>query len=299
MPAASPETLARHLVDDPDALAPETLARTGDALAAGLAEARARWPGLRLDDHEFAAFVGARVDRTRPLDEVVDELHLVDLALALACLHGEGPAILAFESAVRGTLREVFGGVTSRGVDPEDLKQRLLQRLFVADGERPPRIADYTGRGPLRAWVKVAATRLRIDAERKRGDKAQALATDDDRLMALADGGDAELTFLKEQYRSEFKRAFQEALAALGPRERNLLRLTVVEGISATKIAQLFSVHRATAKRWLVSARAELLEGTRGRLIAALRVDPDELESIIRMIQSNLEVSMTRILDDE
>lgn len=115
MPAASPETLARHLVDDPDALAPETLARTGDALAAGLAEARARWPGLRLDDHEFAAFVGARVDRTRPLDEVVDELHLVDLALALACLHGEGPAILAFESAVRGTLREVFGGVTSRG----------------------------------------------------------------------------------------------------------------------------------------------------------------------------------------
>lgn len=299
MPATRSEQLIRQLADDPGGVEPDVLARASATITESLAEARERWPALNLDDAEFFAYLRARLDPSQPLDAAVAALQLVDLYLACACLGDASQAIVDFEVAVRGTLRAVFRGVTSRGVDPEDLQQRLFQRLFVADGERSPRIADYTGRGSLRGWVKVAATRLRIDAERKRGDKARSLEADDAHLMTLAEGGDGELSFLKAQYRQEFKRAFQGALAALAPKERNLLRLTVVEGISATKIARLYNVHRATAKRWLVGARVELLKGTRDRLLEALRIENDEFESIVRMIQSNLEVSMARILEDE
>ena len=45
--------------------------------------------------------------------------------------------------------------------------------------------------------------------------------------------------------------AFAKAIAGLDARERGLLRLHVVHGLSATAIAGVFGVHRATAKRWL------------------------------------------------
>ena len=173
-------------------------------------------------------------------------------------------------------------------------------RLFVQVPavSAAPRILDYSGRGSLRAWVKVAAVRLRIDAERRRSDKAAVLDDKSERLLKLADGINPELGFLKEHYRGHFKRAFQSSLGELTPKQRNLLRLTVVDGVSATEIAKLYKVHRATAKRWLASARAQLLDATRARLMSNLKVDKGEFESIIRLIQSNLEVSMRRFLDD-
>jgi DNA-directed RNA polymerase specialized sigma24 family protein len=39
----------------------------------------------------------------------------------------------------------------------DDVKQDVRQRLLVADGARPPRIADFTGAGNLRGWLRVVA----------------------------------------------------------------------------------------------------------------------------------------------
>ncbi|MEZ4453987.1 MAG: sigma-70 family RNA polymerase sigma factor [Nannocystaceae bacterium] len=289
-------TIARHLATtraDVDAAAVERLTAT---IAAGLADAGQRWPDVEVDADALARHLAARVDASLTIDAGVASLEVADLALACACERGDPRAIAAFAATYRGVLRAAFARVSARGVDEEDLQQRLFQRLFVAEGERAPRIAGYSGRGPLGAWVKVAATRLRIDVERKRSDKERPLEDEDARLLDLA-SGDGELHFLKAHYRDRFKEAFQAALAALPPRERNLLRLTVVEGISATKIAALYNVDRATSKRWLVSARSQLLAGTRARLLAALKLGDEEFESLFRLIQSNLEVSMHRILE--
>ncbi|MCB9753930.1 MAG: sigma-70 family RNA polymerase sigma factor [Myxococcales bacterium] len=295
--ARAPSALAERLLAGRDGEA-GSRERVAELLRAHLDDARARWSGVSLTDDDFVEHLAARLVPEHPVAEALEGLRGPELFLACACAQGSTPAIEHLERLVRGELAAAFARLKSRGTDAADLQQRLFQRLLTRDGERPPRILDYTGRGSLRAWVKVAAVRLRIDAERRRSDKAATLDEKSERLLKLADGVDPELGFLKQHYRGHFKQAFQESLGQLTPEQRNLLRLTVIDGVSATEIARLHNVHRATAKRWLVSARAQLLEATRARLMANLKVDKGEFESIIRLIQSNLEVSMRRFLDD-
>jgi RNA polymerase sigma-70 factor, ECF subfamily len=55
-------------------------------------------------------------------------------------------------------------------------------------------------------------------------------------------------------------------------------------------------VHRATCARWLADARADLGKQTRKRLVAALGTPSDELESVLRFLDSDIELSISRIL---
>ena len=60
----------------------------------------------------------------------------------------------------------------------------------------------------------------------------------------------------------------------------------------------LLRLHRATAARRLAAARAALVKGTRTAMRARLRVDGAELESILRLIESQVHVSVERLLRD-
>jgi RNA polymerase sigma-70 factor (ECF subfamily) len=94
------------------------------------------------------------------------------------------------------------------------------------------------------------------------------------------------------EYASEFRTAFKETLHRLDSRERTVLRYSALDGLSIDEIARLYSVHRSSAARWLVKARTDLLEGTRSRLMTKLDVTPEELDSILRLIQSQLDASL-------
>jgi len=55
-------------------------------------------------------------------------------------------------------------------------------------------------------------------------------------------------------------------------------------------------VHRATVARWIAKARETLLTETRTLLMKRLRVDQNEFESIMRLIQSRFDVSIHHFL---
>ena len=55
-------------------------------------------------------------------------------------------------------------------------------------------------------------------------------------------------------------------------------------------------VHRATVARRITRARDALLSGTRRRLMMRLKLDRSELDSVMRMIESNVHVSLQRML---
>ncbi len=57
-------------------------------------------------------------------------------------------------------------------------------------------------------------------------------------------------------------------------------------------------MHHATVARWIANARGLLLEGTRKVLSERLRVSGQELDSIMGLIESRLEVSIARVLGD-
>lgn len=252
--------------------------------------ARAEWPELEVADATLRAWLAARADDATPLSR----LHLGDLMLACACASGDAAALAAFHAAFDSSIRATLSRAHVQGTDPDEMRQQLDVHLFVAEGTDLPRIAEYRGVGSLRTWVRVVASRLLLNAGRRKSARHDTLTSQVER--DLGDVEDPELDWLKERYRGAFRQALTTALAELPPADRTLLRLCVVNGLSATGVASIYGVHRATAKRWIARIRRDVLAATRSHLRAHLRVEPDELDSIMGMIGSRLEASVRRCL---
>jgi RNA polymerase sigma-70 factor (ECF subfamily) len=104
------------------------------------------------------------------------------------------------------------------------------------------------------------------------------------------------VAFIKESYGPEFSAAFQEALAGLPADERALLRLHYGEGVGLTAIGAMYGWSKPTASRQVARARTSLLEAARGRLRARLRVTESDLESLLRVMRSELELTLSSLL---
>jgi RNA polymerase sigma-70 factor (ECF subfamily) len=278
-------------------LSPAEHAALHEQLQRALDTARAAFPGVELPAGAFVEHLADRLDPDADPRPAIASLHLSDLYLTCACARGQPGSITAFERTFAAELQRAFTGGKARGLDADDLRQHLRERLFVERDGQPARIASYTGEGPLRAWVRVAATRLRIDSERRRWELQTDLPSEH-RMgsLAAAAADDVELAYLKADVRQAFARAFEGATASLSPRERNLLRLNLVHGVSGTALATMYGVHRATAKRWLADAREVLMGRTKEHLQRELGLDATELRSAMDLARSRLELSLQRVL---
>ena len=82
----------------------------------------------------------------------------------------------------------------------------------------------------------------------------------------------------------------------MADRDRAILRYTIVDHLGIDALSKIYQVHRATAARWVQKARDGLVQGVREDLGARLRVPADELESIMRIVADEVEVSVRRLL---
>jgi RNA polymerase sigma-70 factor (ECF subfamily) len=211
-----------------------------------------------------------------------------DSALAAACAAGEPAALAAFE---RDHLPQVAGYVARLSREKafvDEVQQLLREKLFVGK-----KITEYAGQGPLGAWLRVVSVRIAIDVLRARG-KAPAPIDVDGIAEPLCDSPELEL--VKSRYLPEVKAAFTEALAALGSEERNLLRLHLVDGLNLEEMARLFQVNRSTVFRWMAAAKGRVLDDARDRLQARLGVSAEEMESLLRVVRSRLDLSLSEVL---
>jgi RNA polymerase sigma-70 factor (ECF subfamily) len=263
------------------------------AWQAMLDSARAAWPEVRIDAAQLVEFIAQRL--TGPdVAAALATAPAADLVLAAACAAQEPTAHAAFDAV----LSEVnAAGASTRSPQDlvDDVKQVIRVQLLVARDGKPPGITGYRGKGPLRGWVRITATRELIRHQRKRAREAPSERPLDE---ALGDAGDPLLSELKAEYRTEFATALREAITELGAEDRTLLRQQIVDQLSIDEIGAAFGVHRATAARWLQRARGALVAATRGRLAARLKVSVDEIDSVIRLVQSQLDASMIRYLRD-
>jgi RNA polymerase sigma-70 factor (ECF subfamily) len=262
-------------------------------LADGLAAARAAWPSVEQPAERFVRHVAERVPRDVPLGDALRAMRIADLYLAAACAGGDPAALKAFDDSFAREVRASLAGLRIGAAEIDDLTQTLRERFFVGLSGGAPKILDYAGRGKLRGWVRAAATRAglnHLDARRPE------LSLEDDLFRQVPSTGDPELDHLKRRYRAEFRRAFEEALASLLPREQTLLAQSFVDELTIDQIGMLHGVHRATAARWLIKAREALLAQTKANLRRMLAVDRFQLDSIMRLIASQLEASLGLLL---
>src|SRR5262245_14623174 len=256
-----------------------------------LSTARASWPQVKLDEDQLAAFIGERLSGA-DLVAALAAAPAADLALAAACAAQEPTAHTAFDAVL--TEVDAAGAATGAEKDQiEEVKQLLRMQLLVAKDGKPPGIAGYRGRGPLRGWVRITATRELIRHKTKRTREVSFSQSLD---KYLTSGGDPALEALKAEYRTEFALALNEAIEDLTPEDRTLLRQAIVDDMSIDAIGAAFGVHRATAARWLTRAKGALVSATHKRLAARLDLPVEQIDSVIRLVQSKLDASVIRYL---
>lgn len=277
-----------------------------------LGEAAAAWPGVLLDDEVVLAYVAARLENPHDLTRSLAAVDWPELYLACACGRGDARALRAFDERY---LRGVPAAIAHLGLgksDVEEILQEIREKLFVVGAEGASRLADegaapgaaggaridtYAGGGRLQGLVRVMATRAAISIKRRQ--KREVHDPADELLRLPSVGADPELESVKHELREHFAQAFEQAVAALTPRERNLLRMHLLDGVTLDQLATSYGVHRVTITRWLVKARRSLLTGTRRQLETQLGGPAGKLDSFVGLVQSRLDLSFRRLLQSK
>lgn len=292
--APAPAETATEASEAQPALFQEALERR---LEAAIAEGRAAWPGVVVPAEAFVRHLARVVGDGDDPVAALDELWVADLYLAAGCVAGGDDAARAFERAMAAAARAAASRVDATPAFVQEVCAELRVRLLVAEAGAP-RIASYLGRGPLRHWVQVSAMRLAQSLKRsaQRSDLAAPLR-DDLAVTILED--DPEVGMVAREIRASFASAFSASLSELTLRERTVLRLYLVEDVSAETIGAMYRVHRATVARWIGRARRKVQAKTRERLVRDSPVTPTSLDSVIGLVMDGIDLSLASVLRPE
>lgn len=251
---------------------------------------RATWPAIELDRERFAAHVEA-------LEPDAAARFPHDVYLAAACLARDAAALAIFDRDILAAARGAIGAIDASPEFVDEAVQRLRASLLVGDAG-VPRLAQYGARGPLRAWVGIAAARTALMMRRaqKRAKEVPADSDDWTGSLAMISTNNPELELLKRQYADAFGAALRDAVGELEPRLRAALKLSYVDGLSIDEIGAVYAVHRATAARWIQRACDEVFERTRALLAERLQLSATELDRMTALVRSQLDVSLSQLL---
>ena len=253
-----------------------------------LTEGAAAWPTVVLDPEVYLRHLADKL-RTRAeelSDRVIRTMPAADLYLAAACTAGDPAAITAFHDTILPVVRPALAKLGVPDATIDETEQRVLISVLVGDPDRPA-IASYGGRGRLRSWLRSIGVRTG-----RRLSGAGQLAEPDELDHLSANVHDPELELLRNRYRDEVRAALAGALDQLPERQRNVLRQYYVDGLTIDQLAALYHVDRATTARWVVAARSAVLVATRDQLGSKLGASQTEVESILRLVRSQLDLSL-------
>ena len=247
------------------------------------------WPLIALSHERFSS----RASELR-VPQAGLESWAGDFYLACAASDGDSAAIRIVDESFIGRLVGRIRRLGSSADDASDVLQAVRERLF--SGARP-RIRAYDAGGPLEQWIKVVAIRTAIDRHRVESRARRPVGEPGD---ANGTGSpDPADTLFKARYRAEFATVLRTQIALLSERDRSVLRLHLLEGVSIDCIALARGVHRVTVARWIWNAGEVLLEGLQSYFKERYGMVPSECESLAHLIRSQLSLDLPRLLTGE
>jgi RNA polymerase sigma-70 factor (ECF subfamily) len=258
------------------------------ALAAAFETAHAAWPTLAIADGAFGAHLATLVRDEDAPAATLGQLAIGDIYLSLACAGGDPAALAILDREYFTELRPTLSRIGLAGAAIDEALQIMREELLTVRPEAPPRILHYGGRGQLRGWLRSVAARtgLRLVKHPERHDEL-----DETRHAPIA--GDLELEYMKKTYGEVFRRAFAAALAALPADDRLLLKQRFRHHLTVEELGALHAVHAGTISRWVAAARERLIKATRAEMMRQLGVGRADVSSIMRLIDSEIEITLS------
>jgi RNA polymerase sigma-70 factor, ECF subfamily len=257
--------------------------------------AEAAWPMFQVDRKAFQQCLLSCIDRkgTEAVDALL-KIHATDLYLACGCALGLDAARCQFAEKYLSRIDSYLKRFQDSAIRPDDVRREVEDTLLFGRKDSRARIGQYSGRGPLENFVATAARNAALTLLRaqKHGasDEFNALAS---QLVSPPEGSES---FVAARYEAVVRDALRDALVRLDRRQRTIVRLHLVQGVSQTQIARMLKVNQSTVSRSLDQAVQEIYRQIRSRLRELEGMNESEMQSIIRDVRSRIDLSLSRIL---
>ena len=265
-----------------------TSAARADALRAIWEEGRSPWPAIALDAEAFVAWAAVHIAPDTP----ADKLHPADLYVVAANLLGVPKAARAF---IEGPFAAAESAVTKVLPDPvarAELMQELAVHLLTPGESADPRLGQYDGRAPLRAWLRMTAARRALNKTRGK----TRLVDFDQVALDKASDHDPEMSVLRRVHRDEIAAIFRDAISAIPAEERTLLRLHYVQGSTLAELAAIRRVSKSALHRQMDGIREALFERIATLVRQRIRLNASQQGSMLRIFQSDLREALGQML---
>jgi len=253
-----------------------------------------KWPGLEPEPAVFARLLARMVDEPAP--SMLSELPGPEQYLVAACLCHQDQALRAFEQEYFGAIDVGLARMKLDDDTRQEIVQKVREKLYVARDDGVVPLEEYAGKGSMRSFLRVMATRVALNLLRSRKVRDRLPERQQEMLPDVAVAQTPELSLLKATHQAAFQKALGDSALELTPEERNLMRLHLVDALTIDELAALHRIHRATAARRIARIRTKLAERTREILNTRLDLSTGEFTSIVRLVQSQLDMSMRQIL---
>jgi RNA polymerase sigma-70 factor (ECF subfamily) len=261
-------------------------------LAALFARGAAAHPRLRLDAHAFARHL-ALCEADVGADDL-ETLHAEDLYLVCAALGRDSSAIASLRQAHDGVVRGYLRRVEATTAHREEIERSVWDLLLMGDIATSPKLASYSGKGQLAGFIGISAQRTALTGFRRSAAQKRALARARDEAIVAC--GDPEMAIIKERYRGRFEESVRDAVGVLDDRERMIMRMLIVDGHTLDRIAEVYGVNQSSVSRWLAKARLKVLAEARRLLRERLNVAESEFESLLHLVISQVDLSVSQVL---
>lgn len=296
----TPDLAATFLAHARVCLAPPSDAASLNGLLIRVWEsARAQWPAVKLDPGLFMQHLAERLPReeaAHSLETLLSQVAVEELYLACACLHHVPLAIETFEQHYLRKLPRILRDYERSAAALDEICQLTRVKLLVPSAEGLPKIGEYKGKGALMNWVSVTAVRIAAK-ERRRQKPADPLDDPDDPLIGpILPVMDPELERIRRLHQEDLRDAMRKAIASLTDEDRYFLRLHYVDGLSTYKMAPLLGKSQPTSHRRLAQIQEKLSKETRRILQERLQVSQPEFQSLIKLLYSQFELSLSQLL---
>lgn len=261
------------------------------ALHEVMAVARTQAPQLATNG--FVDFISRNLSPQVTTGKELSKLMVADLLLVYGYGREDPAAVEVIEQRYLPQIERSLHPFALAELDLAEVRQALRLRLWASHVPQQG-MAPYSGRGELIGWLRVIAIReaRHIAGHQQKNVELSERAGLEPRQVA----GNAELHLLKAQCREGFHQAFDDAMASLTNKERNLLRYTYLDSLNIDQIALLYKVHPSTVSRWLTQTRAELLDRTKNNLQQQRSLAGISLDELLQLIWSQVDVSIRRHL---
>lgn len=245
-------------------------------------EASERWPAL-------AASLATLADDASLDATLCARAHAADVLLARLCLAGDPAALAILERTSLAPAASLLERRRfARSLVDEGLQLARLRLLTTGPQGGAPALVGYSGDGPLARFVEIVASHAVLGLKQQGERDPVELVAD----FVAAGKPDSAHALASREVSDLLKVAVRDAIAELSPRQRALLRFSIIEAKNYDALAKVYGVSRATVARWMSEARAVVAERVRAQLAPALGERSDDLALSL----SHVDLSLSRLL---